>query len=139
MGARENLQRIASKKEQEITALKQQIALTEAYLQAINDSIRVLPREPSGKSSERVSLRSDSMLYKAREAILAAGEPQHIKALMKAIGKDEDDKGARVSLTGAIGWYVRKGQVFTRPKPNTFGVVEFEESTEIDLPENFGS
>ncbi len=46
----------------------------------------------------------------------------HIGALVTAIGI-ENTKNARVSLVGSLGAYVRKGLVFTRPAPNTFGLV----------------
>src|SRR5271165_3113178 len=45
MGARENLQRLADKKQQEIEGLQAELDRAKIYLQAIMDSIRVLPKE----------------------------------------------------------------------------------------------
>jgi hypothetical protein len=68
----------------------------------------------------------------------------HISALLDAIGI-QNTKKARVSLVGSLGAYVRKGSVFTRSGPNTFGLIEFEGGSERivqpelpGLPEDFG-
>jgi chromosome segregation ATPase len=45
MGARESLQRLADRKSQEIAELERQIDMAKAYLQAIQDSIKALPRD----------------------------------------------------------------------------------------------
>ena len=85
-----------------------------------------------GKGNEEdggPTLRPGSDLEKARNAILEAGKPLHIKDLVVAIGK-EQTKENRTSLSGSIGAYVRREIIFTRPKPNTFGVTEFEEASD---------
>jgi len=45
MGVRESLQKLADKKDSEIIDLRLQLAQAEAYLQAIQDSMKVLPKE----------------------------------------------------------------------------------------------
>jgi hypothetical protein len=149
MGARENLQKLADRKAQEIMDLERQIDRAGAYLQAIQDAIKSLPKDlqsNGGTSDERSGeLRPGSLLAKARDAIQVNGAPMHVSGILKAIGVD-NTKGTRVSLVGSLGSYVRKGQVFTRPAPNTFGLVgmkaRFEalsgEQTSL-LPETFGS
>ncbi len=144
MGARENLQRLADRKSQEIAELERQIDMARAYLQAIQDSIKALPREissqPNGEDATS-DLRPGTLLARAREAIQKNGAPMHISALLVAIGI-ENTKNARVSLVGSLGAYVRKGSVFTRPGPNTFGLVGMRAlNLELDeqvLPEAFG-
>jgi hypothetical protein len=42
----------------------------------------------------------------------------------------------RSALSGSIAAYVRKGEIFTRPAPNTFGLLELGNS--VELPLNFG-
>ncbi len=147
MGARESLQRLADRKSQEIDDLERQIDMAKAYLQAIQDSIKALPREPSlPQKGEDVSLdlRPGTLLARAREAIQQNGNPMHISSLLSAIGIGNTKK-ARVSLVGSLGAYVRKGSVFTRPAPNTFGLIEFGGSSKRavqpelpGLPEDFG-
>jgi hypothetical protein len=149
MGARENLQKLADKKVQEIADLEHQIDMAKAYLQAIQDGIKALPRDVQpngGTSDDRVGeLRSGTLLAKARDALQSHGRPMHVNNILQAIGI-ENTKGNRVSLVGSLGSYVRKGQVFTRPAPNTFGLVGMKSVSEADssvqtslLPESFGS
>jgi len=144
MGARENLQRLADRKSQEIVDLERQIDMARAYLQAIQDSMKALPREvPIQTNGEDLSLdlRPGTLLARAKEAIQKNGRPMHISALLSAIGV-ENTKKARVSLVGSLGAYVRKGSVFTRPGPNTFGIVGMNslpfELGDQTLPEAFG-
>ena len=88
------------------------------------------------------------MLWAARECLLAARRPLHINDLLISMGRQAEEK-EKLSLTGSIGWYVRKGKIFTRPAPNTFGLVELvsagatpkghaETKEAVSLPETFG-
>ncbi len=147
MGARENLQRLADKKAQEISELERQIDMAKVYLQAIQDSMKALPRETllAASGEESADLRAGTLLARTRDAIKSHGCPMHISSILNAIGV-ENTKSARVSLVGSLGGYVRKGIVFTRPRPNTFGLVGMkpaimtldEGMQKDDLPENFG-
>jgi hypothetical protein len=140
MGARENLQKLADRKAQEISELERHLDMARAYLQAIQDSIKVLPRESATNGDDLSGeLRSGTLLARVKEAIQKKGEPMHLVAILAAVGM-ENTKKARVSLVGSLGGYVRKGTVFTRPAPNTFGLVGMK-SPEIGdqaLPETFG-
>lgn len=141
MGARESLQRLADRKSQEIADLERQIDMARAYLQAIQDSIKALPREsPSqGGSAAEASadLRAGSLLSRAKDAIQKKGAPMHISEILAAIGV-ENTKNTRVSLVGSLGSYVRKGQVFSRPGPNIFGLTGMK-IPEAVIPEGFGT
>lgn len=138
MGARENLQRLADRKSQEIKELERQADMARAYLQAIQDSIKALPKESIPQADEDAisDLRSGSLLARARDAIQKNGAPMHISQILAAIGV-ENTKNARVSLVGSLGSYVRKGQVFNRPGPNIFGLLGVK-MTESIIPEGFG-
>lgn len=144
MGARENLQKLADKKTQEIADLERQIDRAKVYLQAIQDSIKALPKDQQAQANteERsTELRVGSILARTKDAITHHGQPMHINAILEALGL-ENTKKARVSLIGSLGNYVRKGSVFTRPAPNTFGLVGMETpengAVERVLPDSFG-
>lgn len=147
MGARENLQRLADRKTQEIAELEHQVAMARVYLQAIQDSMKALPREISIQASAEgeSDLRTGTLLARAREAIQRNGKPMHIGAILAAIGV-ENTKSARVSLVGSLGGYVRKGTIFTRPGPNIFGLIGMQTVTPNEtlpepgaqLPDSFG-
>ena len=140
MGARESLQRLIDRKTQEIAELEKQIEMARVYLQAIQDSMKALPREAatSSESNGAAPLRSGTLLAKAKESILKNGKPMYIEDILAAIGV-ENTKAARVSLVGSLGNYVRKGVIFTRPGPNIFGLVGMPSANAgAELPEEFG-
>jgi len=123
------LEKRIKRKETEIAALRKQLEQAEAYLLGMTDSLRLFPKDGDNAGDDGPVLRPGSELEKARTAILKAGRPLHIKELVVAIGK-EPTKENKTSLSGSIGAYVRKEEVFTRPKPNTFGVTEFETASD---------
>lgn len=143
MGARENLQKLADKKREEILELERSLEHANTYLQAIQDSIKALPRETGQNTGtdETATLRAGTLLARAQEAIRKRGSPMHINLLLSEIGL-ENTKSARVSLVGSIGAYVRRKVIFTRPGPNIFGLIGMEASPEkvaaAVLPESFG-
>jgi len=144
MGAKESLQKLADKKDIEISNLRLQLAQAEAYLQAIQDSIKVLPKEPANGRAES-ELRPGTLLSQARDILKSEGKPMHVNEILKGIGKTVD-KGNRISLAGSLSAYVRKGVIFRKTGPNIFALVEFpREPTESqadessDLPDSFGS
>jgi len=121
------------KKQDEIASLERQLGEVRAYLQALQDSLKLLPREQVGVASAADSLRPGSDMDKVRGIISKNGKPMYIAELLKTLGK-EDTKGNRLSLSGSLGAYARKGKIFSRTGPNTFGLLEIENN----LPEGFG-
>ena len=148
MGARETLQRLADRKMQEIADLEQQIALARSYLQALQDSMKALPKETPSQANgddSATDLRPGTLLARTRDALQKHGKPLHITEILAVLGI-ENTKNARVSLVGSLGAYVRKGQVFSRTGPNIFGLIGMKpqfESTKGEqttlLPDEFGS
>jgi hypothetical protein len=120
------------KKEAEICALRKQLEQAEAYLQGMTDSLKLFPKDGESEGDSVSVLRAGSQLAAARDAIRAAGHALHISDLLTAIGK-EPTKANKLSLSGSLGDYVRKQLVFTRPKPNTFGLKEIEDDSATAL------
>jgi hypothetical protein len=139
MGIREKFDERIKRKEAEIQELENQIREAKAYLQALQDSLKFLPRDEktfgSTGSIESI-LRPNSNIYRTYELLKKTGVALHIDEILKGIGKDTSKK-ERVSLAGSLGWYVRKKEIFTRPGPNTFGLIGKHEQTE-EPPEDFG-
>jgi hypothetical protein len=139
MGLRENFQKLIDKKQQEIRGLEIQLKEASAYIQALQDSMKLLPRE--GVAEAEHTLREGSTLAKTRDLLRHSGAPMPIGEILKLLGKPPDKKH-RVSLAGTLSGYARKGRVFTKTAPNTFGLVEFgtvESESEDELPAEFGS
>lgn len=133
MSIRKEFEKRIEKKQGEIASLERQIGEAKSYLEALQDSIKILPRDQASMASAGDSLRPGSDMDKAREIIKKNGKPMYITELLKALGK-EDTKNNRLSLSGSLSGYVRKGRIFSRTGPNIFGLLELEN----DLPEGFG-
>lgn len=137
MGIRDNLQRLITKKEQEIADLEQKLRDAQIYLQAVQDSMKALPRDAMDSDKPR-ELRPGTAVAKTRDLIKNAGRPLHITDILKGLGKPADKKH-KVSLSGSLAGYVRDHQIFNRPAPNTFGLIEFGvNGSSAGLPEDFG-
>ncbi|HEY4879931.1 MAG TPA: hypothetical protein VIH97_12465 [Candidatus Acidoferrales bacterium] len=137
MSIRQDFEKRIAKKQQEITELELQIRDARSYLQALQDSLRLIPRDGRDQESASSGLRPGTGLAKARDLILKAGKPLHINELLTAMGKPVDKKN-RLSVIGSLSSYARKNEIFVRTAPNTFGLLEMEQATDVDLPETFG-
>lgn len=122
MNERRKIEERLRKKEEEIQDLEARIRDARIYMQALQDVLKILPRNPEKGSSGRV-LRAGSNMSQVRDFILQQGRPAHVSELLEALGK-EPTREARASLSGSLAAYVRKGEIFTRPSPNTFGLIE---------------
>lgn len=122
------LQKRIKRKEAEITELRKQLSQAEAYLQGMVDTLKLFPKDGETEEEAPSTLRAGSQIAMARDAIRTAGKPLHISDLVRAIGK-EPTKRNKLSLSGSLGDYVRRQEVFTRPKPNTFGLKEMEDDS----------
>lgn len=140
MTVRDQFQKLLERKQQEIHNLEMQLEKAKTYAQAIQDSMRLLPKNPSAREDEQ-TLRPGTALAKTREILKVAGKPMHITEILKALNQPIDKKH-RLSLSGSLSTYVRKSQIFNRPAPNTFGLIETNSIPEeggADLPDDFGS
>lgn len=131
------------RKEAEIQDLENQVREGRAYVQALNDVLKMMPRTGQATANADI-LRPGSAAAQARDLILAAGAPVHVTDLLKQMGK-EITRETRASLSGTLAAYVRKGEIFTRPGPNVFGLVEMDgqQDAQPDVadepPQDFGS
>lgn len=131
MNERRKIENTLHKKEEEIQFLEARLKEARVYAQALQDVLKILPR-----TSESVALRPGSAMAQARIAILNAKKPVHINALLEELGKD-GTREARASLTSSLAAYVRRGEIFTRSAPNTYGLIELghQQSDESEAPE----
>ncbi len=130
------------KKEQEVQLLEEKIRDAKTYIQALQDVLKILPKETSDAVSPTNLLRAGSMVAKARDIILKAGGPVHVSTILEQLGK-ETSRENRASIASSIAAYVRRSEIFTRPAPNTFGLIELGhksvESPVSEPPDDFGS
>jgi len=101
-----------------------QIREVNAALAAYEEVLRLAPDDPDDDKAEP---RSGSMVALAREALRKNGQPMHVGKLLEAMGKQAIPE-QKVSLASSLAAYVRKGQIFTKPEGNTFGLREWDEA-----------
>jgi hypothetical protein len=121
MALREEISRKISKKLEDIRSLQEQIRDCNIYISSLQDVLKMLPRD--SEAGKETVLRHGSLLSQAREAIRKAGHPLHVTEILQSIGRPAT-KGAKLALSGSLATYVRRQDVFTRPEPNTFGLIE---------------
>ncbi len=114
-------------KEQEIASLEEKIKAARVYIQALRD-VLTLPAVEDGDGSSGTALRSGSAVAEARQVILDRRTPLHVNEILDALGKGAT-RQAKASLTSSIAAYVRRGEIFTRTAPNTFGLFELGHET----------
>ncbi|HTS75027.1 MAG TPA: hypothetical protein VMG40_02425 [Bryobacteraceae bacterium] len=142
MALRDEIQKKIDRKRADIEALELQLRDAKIYVQALEDTLKMLPRETAADAvalTAGAMLRVGSKADKARQAIRAAGKPLHVTELLKALGiPNKADQ--RQALAGSLSSYARKQEIFTRPAPNTFGLVGLESRppAENTPPPNFG-
>jgi hypothetical protein len=109
------------RKEAEIATLEKKLEVAKVYLQALTD-IRAAMVSETERDSD-MALRKGSAVARARELILKEGAPVHIDVLLVRLGKPVT-RDTKASLTSSLSAYVRRGEIFSRPAPNTFGLIE---------------
>lgn len=128
------------KKRSEISNLEEKLRAAKIYVAALEDVLRIV--KDDSPEDGPAKLRSGSSVAKAREIILARGEPMHIDELLAAMGK-EVTRDSKSSLASSLAAYVRQEEIFSRPGPNTFGLTELghreEDIEEVGPPTGFGA
>jgi hypothetical protein len=135
MDIKREIEKKIERKRGDIAALQTQLAEANAYLEALEDMRKILPRD--AESESEITLRSGSDLSKVREILKKHGKPMHVEELLGKLGRPLE-KNAKTSLSGSLASYVRDHKIFTRPAPNTFGLVEFAATNGHEPPEGFG-
>ena len=140
MSERKKIEERLRKKMQEIGALEDKLKAARIYVQALQDILKLVDREDGEAKPESV-LKAGSAVAQARDVILERSVPVHINEILDALGKDAT-REAKASLTSSLAAYVRRNEIFTRPAPNTFGLVELGHETNDENPPepppNFG-
>jgi ParB-like chromosome segregation protein Spo0J len=128
------------KKQAEIASYEEKIRTAKAYVAALLDILKIDGGE--AQNAPEAKLRPGSAVAQARDIILARGSAVHIDDLLRAMGK-QVTRDSKASLAGSLAAYVRKEDIFSRPAPNTYGLIELghttvEEEEEPEIPTSFG-
>ena len=135
MSERTRIEERLRKKEAEIRSYEDKAREAKIYIQALRDILKMMDKSDEPEQAPDAVLRSGSMVAQARAALLDQGKAMHIDDLLTALGK-ELTRETRASLTGSLAAYVRRHEIFTRPAPSTFGLIEFKaETASAEKPE----
>jgi len=142
MSERSIIEAQLKKKTAEIQGFEEKLKAAKVYVKALEDVLKAIEKgAPDQTADGDVTLRRGSLVDRARDVILERGNPMHIDELLLALGR-KVNRESKASLTGSIAAYVRIEEIFSRPAPSTFGLIELghTESTESEEspPENFG-
>jgi hypothetical protein len=110
--------------EDSIEDRKARIEVLEDTIQELQSLHNLLPSAADADSSQPV-FRQNSEGWLVHDLLRKGGKPLYIDEILEQLEREVTVE-ARSSLGGQLGGYVRKGQVFTRPAPNTFGLREWE-------------
>ncbi len=138
MSAKNKIEQKIEKKKEEIIEHQSKIREAEVFIQAFQEALKVLPRVSPGLNGVP-AIRENSIAWKAIKALRLNGRAMKINKLLEACGFPKEKKQ---SVSGTLAFYIRKGVVFTRPSPGTYGLVEFKAGTVALLdagpPHSFG-
>ncbi len=94
MNLKREFEKLIEKKRSEILEAQKAIASAEAYIQAMLDAIKKLPKEDYVATP---TVRPGSDVDKIRDVLLNACKPLHISEIIGALGR-EDDADTRAKL-----------------------------------------
>lgn len=145
MSERSKIEERIQRKQAEIVALEDKLKAAKVYIGALRDVLKMMdPDRDKSSTQADAKLKTGSSVDQARAIILERGAPVHVDDLLRSMGK-EVSAANRSSLVGSIAAYVRREEIFSRPAPNTFGLIELnhteEESDEFEVepPSGFGT
>src|SRR5690242_2399842 len=102
MSLRRKFDRKIREKEAEIQELEHRLMEARAYVDAMQDAIRLLPPEPGADGGENVaeiSIKAGSAMEATVKALRDAGKPMHIMEILPAIGREATPEN-RASIGG---------------------------------------
>ena len=138
MGIREKFEDRIRKKKEELRELEAQTRDLRVYIEAIEDSLKLLPKEDEEESPGEIELRHGSRPALVRDLLRAAGHPLHIGAILVGL-EIENTKANRASVSGTIASYARQGQIFKKVGPNTFGLLSTDGPAQDGLEDLVGT
>lgn len=106
---------------EKLRAIEGKIHDSEIYIGALRESLALIDLGAENLSAPE--LQEGSKVAKARDAIKEARKPLHINDILREIG-DPIEHSSRASLVSSISRYVKKGAIFQKAAPNTFGLID---------------
>lgn len=128
MGVREKFEKKIREKQEEIDELERKLNEARVYIQAMQDSIKLLPKDENG-AAEKPTFRHGSITQKTYEILKNAGKPLHFKEILAALGM-EVNRQSLSTLRGSIGAYIRDEKIFFSSSPGMVGLIGYKYQSE---------
>lgn len=116
----DTLRALAAEKNAELVRLEAELAAGRAYLRLLEDRI-----EAAEQRSTEIEC-SDPVIV-IRRLIREAGRPLYIDDILRGLDRPLNREGREEIRHLLLSW-VRREEIFTRPRPGVFGLVELEAS-----------
>lgn len=128
-GIRHKLEDKIRRKESEIQDLERQIAAAREYVKATQEALTLVIRDGHASGRPHRGFKAGSNVAKAFKFLKKETRPYHIADLLEKIGK-ANNKSNRAALASQLSAYAKNDEIFSKPAPNTFGLVEWGDSQE---------
>ncbi len=113
------LRALVAEKRAELVRLEAELAAGQAYLQCLEE--RILAAEArAGDLAE-----TDDPVVAIRRLIREAGQPLYIDEILRGLDRPLS-RDTREEVRQLLLSWVRRGEIFTRPRPAIFGLIELE-------------
>jgi hypothetical protein len=127
----------------EISALDAKRAKKAAKLGVIEkrlkDALAILHGEQPEKPKSRHGfvggkrakpIQYGSSVWWTAKVLFLVGKPMHVSKLLERITQESGETFLKNTLVSNLSRYVRYGDTFNRPAPNTFGLIDFDRDVE---------
>ena len=115
----DTLRALAAEKQAELVRLEAELAAGRAYLRFLEERIEAAEQR-SGDEPE-----SNDPVIVIRRLIREAGRPLYIDDILGGLDRPLNRDGREEIRQLLLSW-VRREEIFTRPRPGVFGLVELE-------------
>lgn len=106
-----------------IAGLNAENLAVDAVIAELESILRMMPKDMDSDDDSK-DLRDGTEVYLAREVLQTEQKPLHVSVLVEKMGFESTAK-RKHSIASQLASYVRRGEVFTRPAPNTFGLFDY--------------
>lgn len=115
----DTLRALAAEKQSELVRLEAELTAGRAYLRFLEDRIEAA-EERSGDEPE-----CNDPVIVIRRLIREAGQPLYIDDILRGLDRPLNRDGREEIRQLLLSW-VRRQEIFTRPRPGVFGLLELE-------------
>lgn len=115
----DTLRALAAEKQAELVRLEAELAAGRAYLRFLRERIEAAEQRCGDEPD-----CTDPVIV-IRRLILEAGQPLYIDDILRGLDRPLNRDGREEIRQLLLSW-VRREEIFTRPRPGVFGLVELE-------------